>query len=76
MSNLAYYSAVNVTKSTQELHDVVKSIFEQGKLEDYNKDYILDSILNFKANPKLYANRITRKYGIRQQAIMLNFYNK
>lgn len=76
MSNLAYYTAVNNTKTTRELVGVVSSIYDQGALREQDKDFTIESIINYMSNPKYYANNITRKFGIRQQTMMLNFYNR
>lgn len=76
MTELQNYIAVNKSTTTRELLDVVAAIYDAGDLRQEDKEFTLDSIQDYPSHPKYYANNITRKYGIRQQVLMLNFYNR
>jgi len=75
MTTLEKYEAVNETNSTTELLQVVTELLFEAGTEKQYRDIIIEAIVNFQENPKRYANTLTRKYGIRQQALMLNHYN-
>ena len=76
MTELEIFQAVNQTYRPEQLYDLVESITDRTEFEEYDMDNMLDSIDKFSTDPEYYAQFITRKFGIRQQAIALNFYNK
>jgi hypothetical protein len=76
LSQLITYQAVNKTTSTKELATLVQNIAKQGELKDYDTEAMVSAIKTYKDRPDYFAQLITRKFGIRQQTMMLNFYNK
>ena len=75
IQELTYFQAVNTTTTTKDLTKVVTTLFDEGALPERDKDYTLDAIKNLSVHES-YLQNITRLYGIRQQALMLNHYKR
>ena len=71
------YKAVNATKSLEELAQVIESFADddgkiQGRSKKFNAKTMAETCRNYKLHN--YPNFLTRNWGIRQQAMMLNYY--
>ena len=73
---LDMYDAVNRTTSLEELYGVLESFKGLPQLGDYNIDTMLDAINYLMQGDLDYIQYITRRFGIRQQAMMLQHYGK
>jgi len=81
MTSLELYQAVNQTKSLTDLIAVVKTIkgsplFTDEQIDNFIE--VLESLIesNGDLHHKYTYSRLTRTFGIRQQAIMLVTYKK
>ena len=78
MTNLEKYEAVNKSNSLEELAQVIESFADengviQGRTQGFPAGRMADHCRNFKQVQK---NALTRKFGIRQQAMYLEYYGK
>lgn len=76
MTDLDKYDAVNATTTLEELAETIQSFADenrqiQGRNRTFNADKMAIACRNFS---KLPPNVLTRNYGIRQQAMMLSYY--
>lgn len=77
MTELEKYQAVNRTNSLEELAQVIESFAENGRIEGREQDFDVANMANYCRNySESIHNFLTRKWGIRQQAMYLLFYNK
>lgn len=76
MTDLEKYQAVNKTQTLEELAQVIESFADQyGEIAGRSRFFDAKKMANFCRNYTLHApNSLTREYGIRQQAMMLQFY--
>lgn len=77
MTNLEKYEAVNKTETLQELADVIRSFAnEEGMIQGRTRQFSAEAMAKMCENYD-YAihNRLTREFGIRQQAMMILFYS-
>ena len=73
---LDMYEAVNRTTDLEELCNVLESFRWSPQLGDYNIDTMLDAIDYLMQGDLDYIQYLTRRFGIRQQAMMLQHYQK
>lgn len=77
MTDLEKYEAVNKTTNLKELADVIRSFAPNGIIEGRTKVFNAEEMAK---RCETYAphkhNNLTRKYGIRQQALMFLFYDE
>lgn len=77
MTELEKYELVNKTENLKELADVIRSFGVdgtiQGRTEEFNSERMAIHCENYTF---VIHNALTRKYGIRQQAMMLFFYQE
>lgn len=77
MTDLEKYELVNSCGSIQELQDAILKIGEAGMIEGRKRYFDAENMANWvpaivKENG--YPNHLTRKWGIRQQALYLKEY--
>jgi hypothetical protein len=75
MNELEKYQAVNFTKSLKELADVILSFADkegliEGRMSTFDAKRMADRCHMFDS---YLPNVLTRRWGIRQQAMMLSF---
>ena len=77
MSKLEKYEKVNATRSLSELAEVIRSFAdENGNIAGRSRYFNAKDMAEIAENYSLSRhNMLTRKYGIRQQAMMLLFYS-
>jgi hypothetical protein len=78
MTELEKYHAVNKCKTLDELADVILSFADedgniQGRSGSFSAELMAGVCLGYNLK---YHNSLTREFGIRQQAMMIIFYNK
>jgi len=77
MSELEKYELVNNTETLQELANAIKLIgsngFLKGKTGIFETEKMVKECKNFNLE---FSNVLTRNYGIRQQAMMIKYYEK
>lgn len=75
MTDLEKYEAVNASETLEELAEVITTIGEdaeiQGRTRSFNSEKMAAACKNFSNFP---PNILTRKWGIRQQAMYINYY--
>ena len=75
MSDIDKYELVNKCETLDELSDAIKSIADGadiiGRTESFNASFMAKLCKTYSLNNH---NVLTRKYGIRQQAMMILFY--
>lgn len=82
MNDLQKYEAVNACETLEELANVIKSFAGKDfKIEGRNRKFSAESMaeaaLDFKTYYDTgYANVLTRKWGIRQQAMYILYYTE
>jgi hypothetical protein len=75
MGELEKYQAVNKCTSLKELADVIRSFAIDGMIEGRYKEFDAERMAKACENyDNVSANSLTRKYGIRQQAMMISYY--
>ena len=75
MTKLEKYEAVNNTSNLQELADVIRSFAKDGFIKGRTREFDAEEMAKRCENYSLSKhNNLTRKYGIRQQALMFLFY--
>lgn len=77
MTDLEKYEAVNKTSSLEELANVIMSFEDEmglikGRTRNFKASIMSEACLNYKSLPK---NTLTREFGIRQQAMYLEYYS-
>lgn len=78
MDRLEKYEAVNATESLKELAKVIESFadedgFIQGRQKRFDAKIMAYYCINYDTS---IHNSLTREFGIRQQAMMLSYYEK
>lgn len=75
MTNLEKYEAVNKCETLEELADVIRSFAVDELIQGRTRKFSAEKMAKFceDYNPTKH-NTLTRKFGIRQQAIMILFY--
>lgn len=78
MDRLEKYEAVNATESLKELAKVIESFADedsliQGRQNKFDAKKMSNYCINYDTS---IHNSLTREFGIRQQAMMLSFYEK
>jgi len=78
MTDLEKYEAVNKTETLLELSKVIESFADdegkiQGRTRKFNASEMAYLCRNFGNYP---PNVLTREFGIRQQAMYLDYYSK
>lgn len=77
MTELEKYQAVNKTESLEQLAQVIESFAEDNRIEGRDKSFDATNMAHYCRNySQSMHNFLTRKWGIRQQAMYLLFYNK
>ena len=76
MTILEKYDAVNQAASLVDLADVIRSFAgEDGKVQGRSKRFDAEDMASTCEHfTNAYHNVLTREFGIRQQAMMLSFY--
>lgn len=76
MTSLEKYEAVNQAASLVDLAEVIRSFAEEdGKVQGRSKRFDAeDMATKCETYINAYHNVLTREFGIRQQAMMLSFY--
>lgn len=74
MNKLEAYEKVNRTTTLKELADVIREFGDKipGKSKDWNTERMAEHCENYNLD---IHNCLTRNFGIRQQAMMILFYN-
>lgn len=78
MEDLKKYEAVNRCETLDELAEVILSFADedgniQGRVRKFNAEMMANACRNYPEFPK---NILTREFGIRQQAMYIEYYNK
>ncbi len=78
MTDLEKYEAVNKSNSLEELAQVIESFADengviQGRTRGFPAGKMADYCRNYPDYPR---NTLTREFGIRQQAMYLEYYGK
>nr|WP_299488639.1 hypothetical protein [uncultured Allomuricauda sp.] len=77
MTDLEKYEAVNKCETLKQLADVIRSFADndgliQGRTRKFNAETMAKNCETY----TIYKhNYLTREFGIRQQALMINFYD-
>lgn len=75
MTELEKYEAVNKSSTLKELADVLRSFAIDGMIQGKTRQFDADKIAQHCESYHLAKhNVLTREFGIRQQAMMLLFY--
>lgn len=75
MTELQKYELVNKTETLKELADVIRSFANNGIIHGRTREFDAENMANHCESYHLGKHNIlTREYGIRQQAMMLLFY--
>ena len=75
MTQLEKYNKVNNTKTLKELADVIRSFAVDGMIKGRTKKFSAETMAKVcEEYSRFNHNNITREFGIRQQAMMLAFY--
>lgn len=75
MNELEKYEAVNKSKNLKELADVIRSFAIDGMIQGRTRRFDAEKMAEHCESYNLRKHNIlTREYGIRQQAMMLLFY--
>lgn len=78
---LEFYNKVNLCKTHEELAEVIESLADKnGMIQGRTSKFISENMANFCRNfNAIYKsgqiNLLTRNFGIRQQALMIHYYN-
>ena len=79
MTELEKYELVNSCETIKELQDAILKIGESGMIEGREKIFDSEKMaawVPFIVKENYYPNSLTRKWGIRQQALYLREYSK
>lgn len=75
MTELEKYEKVNKSSSLKELANVIRSFANEGTIQGRTRDFDSEQMASRCENYDLAKhNNLTREFGIRQQAMMLLFY--
>ena len=77
MTELEKYEKVNKTSNLKDLANAIRSFAIEGKIQGRERTFDSEQMATRCENYGLARhNNLTREFGIRQQAMMLLFYNK
>lgn len=78
MTELQRYEAVNKAETLQELAEVIRSFAnDEGIIEGRTRGFDAERMArNCEMFDQIPPNALTRNYGIRQQALYIQYYNK
>ena len=72
MTDLEKYEAVNKTNTLKELANVIRSFAVDGKIQGRSESFDAEQMAARCETIVFMPRNLTRKYGIRQQALMLS----
>lgn len=76
MTDLQKYNAVNKSESLDDLANVIRSFAVNGLIQGRTRRFDAEQMAKAcESYDRLKHNTLTREFGIRQQAMMLAFYN-
>ena len=78
MDKLEKYEAVNKCKTFKELADLIRSFAnERGNIQGRQRSFSVEQMaLNCERFPANVPNLLTREFGIRQQAMHIQYFNE
>ena len=77
MTDLEKFQLVNKCETAQELSDAILAFADdygmiQGRIRAFNASKMADTV-QYVVNGDIYANALTREFGIRQQALYIGY---
>jgi hypothetical protein len=77
MTDLEKYEAVNSSKTLNKLANVIRSFGVEGEIQGRERKFDCEKMADHCESYSLQGhNFLTREFGIRQQAMMLSFYDR